>query len=254
MTEYLTAVVEIAVLSVIFYYVLIFIRSTGSLQALKGIGILGVVVFLAWFFKLEVLYTIFSRSVPYLALAFVVIFQEELRRALSELGRGSFFFTPGEESAVVDELLDALQRLSSRRYGGLIAVSREISLENQVDTGVSLNCPLSSDLLVSIFTPPGPLHDGAVIVEGKMIRAARCLLPFTRRELGVLGGGMRHRAALGMAEQSDAVVLVVSEETGKLSLAFRSKLTYDIGEERLRKVLEGVLVRRQPGRGAGGKS
>jgi len=249
MTEVLKSLIEIAVLAVIFYYVLVFIRSTGSLQALRGIGILGMIVLFAWIFNFDVLFALFSRSVPYLALAFVVIFHEELRRALAELGRGSLF-TSREKRAVVDELLEAVAALSEKKYGGLIAVTREISLENQVRTGVKLDCPVSSEILLSIFTPPGPLHDGAVIIEGRIIRAARCMLPFSQKELEVRGG-MRHRAALGLAEASDALILVVSEETGRVSLAFRSKLTSGMNEERLRKILEGVLVPRQGERRGG---
>jgi len=238
--EVLKVVFEVAVLSVIFYYILVFVRSTGAVQALRGIFFLGVVILLSRILRLDVLYALFSRSVPYLALAFVVIFHEELRRALAELGKGKFFSHGPDETAVIEEVIKAVSKLSSERIGALIALERDISLENFVLTGIRLDAPLSGDLLASIFTPPGPLHDGAVIIEGNRIRAARCALPLAKKSLEGRGG-MRHRAALGLAEVSDALVLVVSEETGRISVAFRAKLFREVDEERLRKFMENRL-------------
>jgi diadenylate cyclase len=238
MLRVLTALIEISALSILFYYTLIFIRATGAVQALKGLFILGLIVAFAKILRLEVLFSIFVYFLPYLFLALVIIFQSEIRRALAELGRRRIFSTAPVEERVIYEIVGAVLELSRRKIGALIALMGDIGLGNWIPSGVRLDSRVSKELLLSIFMPQGPLHDGGVIIEGDKIRAAACLFPFSKRRRSSVGLGMRHKAALGLAEASDALVIVVSEETGTISVAFRARLVRNLEEEGLRKLLE----------------
>lgn len=238
MLRVLTAGIEIAVLSILFYYILVFIRATGAVPALKGIALLGLAFALARLFRLDVLFSIFARSLPYLFLAFIIIFHTELRRALAELGRRRIFSSTSIEARVIDEVVSAVMELSQRKIGGLIALERDIGLGSWAQSGVPMDSQVTKELLVSIFMPTGPLHDGGIIIEGDRIKAAACLFPFSKKRRPAAGMGMRHKAALGLAEASDALVIVVSEETGTVSVAFRARLVRNLEEEGLRKLLE----------------
>ena len=238
MLRILTAGVEIAILSVLFYYILIFLRATGAVPALKGIALLALAFVLFWLLHLDVLFSLFSQSFPYLFLAFIIIFHSELRRALAELGRRRIFSSTSMEARVIDEVVGAVLELSRKKIGGLIALERDIGLGTWAQSGIPMDSQITKELLLSIFMPSGPLHDGGVVIEGAKIRAAACLFPFSKKRQAPVGLGMRHKAALGLAEASDALVIVVSEETGTVSVAFRARLVRNLEEEGLRKLLE----------------
>ena len=235
MIRIVTAGVEILVLSVVFYYTLIFFRQTGAVQALRGLAILGFGFVLARVLRLDVLSSLFVRGFPFLFLAIVIIFQGELRRALSELGRRRRF--SGVSALSVQEVIGAVLELSRKKIGGLIAVERDIGLGAYVQSGVPINGRVTKELLMSIFIPRSPLHDGGVIVRGDSVAAAACQFPFDKkREIGS-SLGMRHNSALGISEESDAVVIVVSEETGTISSAVAGHLDRNLDEEKLRSLL-----------------
>lgn len=238
MIRLLTAIIEISIISVLVYYILVFIRATGAVPALKGIGLLAIAIALARLFHLDVLFSLFSRSFPYLFLAFIIIFAAELRRALAELGRRRIFNPRPLETMVISEIVEAVTELSRKKIGGLIAIQRDIGLGIWAQSGVAMNSEVSSKILVSIFMPSGPLHDGGVIIENDRIKAAACLFPFSNKRHLAGGLGMRHKAALGMAEASDSLVIVISEETGTISVAFRARLVRNVEEDGLRKLME----------------
>ncbi len=241
MVRILTSGLEIAILAVILYYFFVFIRATGAVQALKGLALLLLAFGLARLIRLDVLFSLFSRTFPYLFLAFVIIFAPELRRALAELGRRSIFSSVSVGDRVIDDLVAAAGELSRKKLGALIAVQRDIGLGVWVQSGVVMNSEISRKLLVSIFMPFGPLHDGGVVIKGDRIEAAACLFPFSRKGMPTDGLGMRHKAGLGLAEATDAVVVIVSEEKGSISVAFQARLHRDLSEEELRKMLTEIL-------------
>lgn len=238
MLRIITAGIEITLLIVLVYYFLVFIRATGAVQALKGIALLGLAFALAKLIHLDVLFSLFSRSFSYLFLALVIIFAPELRRALAELGRRRIFSSVSIGERVIDDVVAAVMELSRKKIGGLIALQRDIGLGVWVESGVYMNSEISTKLLVSIFMPFGPLHDGGVIIKGDKIVAAACLFPFSQKRQATGGLGMRHKAALGLAEASDAVVIVISEEKGTVSAACQAKLIKALPEKDLRKFLD----------------
>ncbi len=241
MVRILTSGIEIAILAIILYYFFVFIRATGAVQALKGLALLILAFGLARLIRLDVLFSLFTRSFPYLFLAFVIIFAPELRRALAELGRRRIFSSVSVGDRVIDDLVAAAGELSRKKLGALIAVQRDIGLGVWVQSGIVMNSEISRKLLVSIFMPFGPLHDGGVVIKGDKIEAAACLFPFSRKGMPTDGLGMRHKAGLGLAEATDAVVVIVSEEKGSISAAFQAKLHRDLSEEELRKMLTEIL-------------
>jgi diadenylate cyclase len=217
---------------------LIFIRQAGAVQALVGFAMLGVAFVLAKTLHLYVLASIFTLLFPFLFLAFVIIFQSEIRRALAELGRRRIFSYTSLEARVIQEVIGAALELSRKKIGGLIALQRDIGLGIWVQSGVVLESRVSRELLESIFMPGGALHDGGVIIEGDRIKAAACSFPFSKKRQSTSPLGMRHKAGLGLAEASDALVIVISEETGTISVAFKGRLTRNLEEAGLRSLLE----------------
>ena len=217
----LTGVVDILVVAFLLYQALMVVRGTRAGHILIGILILVLLYAIALWTGLEALRSVLAFIVPYLGLAVIVLFQSEIRRTLARLGRkrwwgfgGSF---RGPESA--GEILLAVEQLAAQKTGALIVVERDIGLRTFIESGVRLESLISRDLLLSIFTPGLPLHDGAVIVQKDRIAAAACFLPLTtNRELSVKLG-TRHRAAIGITEETDCLSLVVSEETGRISIA-----------------------------------
>ena len=171
--------------------------------------------------------------------AFVIIFQPELRRLLIYIGQSPVvrFFFKVSGSKVIDVVVEATKILQERGYGALIVMVRETGLKLTVETGVRLQAEVSTPLLLSIFNPRAPLHDGAVVIQNDIIEAARCILPLAEIERAHAELGTRHRAALGVSEESDAMAIVVSEETGKISIAIDGKLRTDLSEEELKKIL-----------------
>lgn len=235
-------VVQILVLTVAVYYVLNLFRRTRSAQMLGALaGIVFVLAILSTMADLQVLGWIVMKIVIYVAFALVVIFQPEIRQTLAVIGRG--WRTSAHEVSSSDRFIDGIVEvaasLSRTKTGALIAIERQISLDAYCENGTMLNAPLVSKLLGAIFFPNAPLHDGGVIIRGETILAARCVFPLSSRE--DIGYGMRHRAALGLSEQSDAVIIVVSEETGDISIAYDGRLLSDLTPTHLARYLRFLM-------------
>jgi diadenylate cyclase len=214
-----TSVVDILVVAFLIYQLLMIVRGTRAGHILIGIltmvGIYGVAVWLG----LEALRSLLSYIVPYTAIAVLILFQSEIRRTLARIGRKRWLGKGFNRPESIDEILLALGRLSQQKAGALIVLERDIGLRTFVESGVRLDAEISADLLMAVFQPGGALHDGAIIVQKDRVSAAACFLPLTTNPAVPVNLGTRHRAAIGITEESDCLSLVVSEETGDLSLA-----------------------------------
>ncbi len=244
------ALLDILVVAAIFFWLLTIAQGTRAIPLIRGIVILvALLAILSTILPLTALRSLLRTSLPALLLTLPIIFQPELRRALEQLGHSGTWISlpfvsnehphPGLEA--IDELVRAAVALSRQKIGALIVIERETELQDYADQGVLLDGKLTSQLLINIFFKNSPLHDGAVIVRGDRIVAARCILPLAE---GPLPGqfGTRHRAALGISEESDAVALIVSEETGAIALAYDGRIEHGLGAERLRERLRELLV------------
>ncbi len=231
--------VEILVVAWVIYRLLLFLAGTRALQILVGLILLGFVYFAALVLKFNMIATLLGLVFTYGAFAAVVVFQPELRQALARLGRSRALtlFAHGSTVAVADEVAEAVDRLSRAGRGALIAVEGEVSLDDYLETGTEMRAAVSADLLATIFTPYSPLHDGAAVIRGDQIVAAACVLPLTQFPVADKSLGTRHRAALGLSEESDALVIVVSEETSKISVAEGGLLHQDVTTQRVRDAL-----------------
>ncbi len=218
--------VDIAVVAVIIYYILTLIRGTRAMQISIGLTLLASTFFVARAFDLPALEVISREILFYLPFAVIVLFQHEIRRALAGMGGNPLaaFFRRRRSHIPYDEILDACEILSARRFGALIAVEGAQTLRMYEETAKPLDALLTTELLVTIFTPGGPLHDGAVIVRANRIVAAGALLPLTIVADPKLAHGTRHRAALGLSEESDALVIIISEENGSIAAASEGTL------------------------------
>lgn len=241
-------VVEILVLACGFYFLLLFFRETRSIKVFLGLlVVLLILIVVTRVFHIYALNWLLRRLSVYLALALLVIFQPEIRRALAEIGRQPFLAAPVESRDYVDSIVEAVMLLAERRIGALIAIERTESTKAIQDTGVKLDARVNADLLATIFFPHTPLHDGGVIISENRIVAASCLFPLCQQPELSRGLGTRHRAAMGLTEETDAIAIVVSEETGTVSISTRGRLSRDFDEDRLRKFLGGVLAKDAPG-------
>jgi diadenylate cyclase len=237
-------VFEILLLAVMFYYVILFFRGTRGAQVLLGFAlILVTLLLLTQLFHLDAVNWLLKRFSVYLAIAFVVIFQPEIRRALAELGKQHVFASTARERTLVDNIVQAVLLLAERKIGALIAIEREIGARVTQETGTRIDSLVTPELLASIFFPHTPLHDGGVIIKDNRILAAGCLFPLSPREELSKSLGTRHRAAIGLTEETDALVVVVSEETGTISVAYKGRLSRGLEEERLRRLLAAVLLK-----------
>ncbi len=236
--------VEILVLACGFYFLILFFRETRSLKVFIGLlMVLLIAIVVTRVFHIYALNWLLRRLSVYLALALLVIFQPEIRRALAEIGRQPFLAAPVESRDYVDSIIEAVMLLAERRIGALIAIERTESTKAIQDTGVKLDARVNADLLATVFFPHTPLHDGGVIISGTRIVAAGCLFPLSQEPELSRGLGTRHRAAMGLTEETDAIAIVVSEETGMVSISTRGRISRDFDEERLRKFLAGVLTK-----------
>ena len=237
--------VEIAIVAYVMYRVLLLFHGTRAVQMAVGIVLLFAAYAVAWVLKLGMITYLLGLVFTYGAFALLVVFQPELRAALAHLGRSRLtrFFQTLDNDFVADALIDATERLSRARIGAIIALERAVPLGDIVATGSAMQARVSADLLLTIFTPYSPLHDGAVVVRADTIVGAGCILPLSQAELTDRSLGTRHRAALGLSEDTDAVVIVVSEETGAISVAARGRLRRDLAPEKLRDALAGRWVR-----------
>jgi diadenylate cyclase len=247
-------VIDILIVSVIVYEVLKLIRGTHAVQMALGIAILIGMFYFSRGFQLETLNWLIRNVVGYVVFAAIVLMQGDIRRALVHIGRAPFFRVfrrfdrPSSDDDVVEELVVAATALSAKGTGALIVIERSIGLRNYIESGIPLDARLTYDLLVSIFQPTSPLHDGAVIIQGDRVAAAACFLPLTvnprlSRELG-----SRHRAAIGITEENDSIAVVVSEETGVISVVMTGAIDRNIPVEQLRIRLAGLIVKRRTDR------
>ncbi|MBM4142888.1 MAG: TIGR00159 family protein [Lentisphaerae bacterium] len=236
--------VQVAVLACAFYYVFVFFRGTRGAQVLVGL-VLSVVLMigLTHVFDLDALNWILRQFSVFLVVALLVIFQPEIRRALAELGKQSVFSVSNAERSVIDQIVKAVDLLAEHRIGALIAIEREIGTRAVQDTGVRIEARVVPELLASMFFPHTPLHDGGVIISGNIIKAAGCMFPLSQNTELHNTLGMRHRAAVGLSEETDAVIIVVSEETGTISVSYRGRLSRGMDANRLKRFLSALLLR-----------
>jgi diadenylate cyclase len=242
------SLVDIAIVAVLIYWLFSLIRGTRAVSLVIGVTVLFAVYAAARFFELQLLTQMLQAGAVVGLFALVVVFQPELRRALERIGRvGSFnwLFSPAEQRAVehvADEVARAATLLSGDGHGALIVLERDTGLEEVAETGVMIHADVSSDLLRTIFAPRTPLHDGAVIIREEMILAAGSLLPLAEMTVHTERFGTRHRAALGITEQTDAVVIVVSEENGQVSLVERARIVRNLNEPQLARAIRSLLA------------
>ena len=230
---------EILVVAALFYRILTVLAGTRAIQMLLGLLLLVGTYFFARVLSLDLLQYLLETLFEYGAIAALVVFQPELRGALAHLGQNRILklFNRLEESEVAEEIAEAVEELSRAKVGAIIAIEREMALGEYAETGTPLQARVSASLLSTIFTPYSPLHDGAVIVRGDMIIAAGAILPLTQYPVSDKSLGTRHRAALGLSEETDALVIVVSEETSTVSLVVRGQMERGLERERLMAVL-----------------
>ena len=215
----LTDVVQIVIVAIGVYYILRLLARTRAMQMLFGLLLLAVIYFASELLRLALIGTILEYAFQYGVIAALIVFQPELRSALARLGQSPMMriFNRMEESQVVEELVEGVERLSRAKIGGIVAIQREVGLDEYADTGTRIQARVSADIIVSIFAPYGPLHDGAAVIVGNYIVATRVILPVSNERNIPLRFGLRHRAAVGISEKTDALSLVVSEETGLIS-------------------------------------
>jgi len=233
--------IDVAVVAIVLYQLLRLLRGTQGIQILVGLVLLAVVGVVASQLNLVLLSWLFKNATFFIVIAGIVMFQPELRRALDQLGRIGHIgrplsrFNAGQYNQAISEAIRAAERLSQKHTGALIAFEREVGLEDYAATGVRINGEISAEVLQSIFYPNSPLHDGAVIVRGNRILAAGCLLPLPEEGTVRERLGTRHRAALGLSLASDALVLVVSEETGNISVIEEGNISRNLDADNLRR-------------------
>ena len=235
---------DVLIVAVLIYEILKLVRGTRAVQMALGAGVLVLVFYLSRWSHLETLNWLIRNMVGYLVFALIVLFQADIRRALAHVGRtpfGGYFARTKRTEETIEEIVVAAGLLSAQRVGGIVAIERSIGLRNYIEGGIPLDATVTYDLLVTIFRPGAPLHDGAVIIQGERIAAAACFLPLTVNPQVSKDFGTRHRAAIGLTEETDAVTVIVSEETGRISLALdggiESGLTGDTLRQRLRELL-----------------
>jgi diadenylate cyclase len=239
--NYWNAAIEILILAVAIYYGYLYFRGTRGAKVLTGLAILFITLTLvSQILNLTVISWLLRSLTAFLAIALVVIFQPELRRALAELGSSQFFSSASQKKETIDVITEAVFELASRQIGALLAVERDTAIRTFAESGVNIDCEMSQELLITIFFPKTPLHDGGVIIRNDRIIAAACIFPVSQRE--DLDRTL-HRAALGVTEESDAIAVVVSEETGNISICYRGRIERGFKPEQFVKRLSELLLR-----------
>ncbi len=235
-------VLDILVVAFIIHQLVSVMRGTRSVQMVVGIGILTLVYFLASVLHLSALLWVMQTFLSSILLIVIIVFQKDIRRALTQFGRSPFQKNTDIVEKQMEEIIRTLFYLSKRRIGALIVIERETSLGDFIESGFNLDALLTKELLISVFMPASPLHDGAVLINGERISHAGCILPLTQNPYINKRYGTRHRAAIGLTEETDAVVLVVSEETQEISIVRHGALTTVEDEITLKKNLQAIFV------------
>ena len=238
----ITDVVEIIIITFLVYQIVVWIKNTKAWMLLKGITVLSIFILLAFIFQMHTILWLAENAVTVMATAAVVVFQPELRRALEHLGRSRFAnimndIDKDEAKRMVVEIVRAVESMSSSKTGALMVIEREITLSDIVETGTIIDASISAEMIGNIFYEGAPLHDGALILRGDRLYAAGCVLPLTQNKELNKELGTRHRAGIGITENSDALVIIVSEETGVISIAQNGQLTRFIEAKRIEKIL-----------------
>ena len=241
--HYWKIILEILIFWYVIYMILLFVKGTRSEQLLKGLVIVALIFISAQQLGLDAINWAITRLFPISVIALLIVFQPELRRALAQLGQ---FGKHQENIEAIDEIVKAALGLSKKRIGALIVIERETGLKSYVETGTILDAEVTAFLLTSIFLQQSPLHDGAAIIERGRLIAAACVLPLPEEDKDLPKYmGMRHRAAVGISEETDAVCVVVSEETGSISVANDGKLKYELDEDSLKSILRSMFSSRK---------
>jgi uncharacterized protein (TIGR00159 family) len=236
-------VVDIVLVACVIYWLLMLIRGTRAIQIILGLLLLITASLASQLFQLSTMNWILENFLGSAVLIIIVLFQHDIRRALARVGGGFFpSVSAREESQILEEVVQATKSLSQKRVGALIVLERDNSLDEAVETGMLLDAAVSKEMLVSLFLPYSPLHDGAVIIQKGRVSYAGCILPLTLRSDLPEGLGTRHRAALGITEETDAVVIVVSEETSMISVVMGGEITRGLDAPELRVVLQDILA------------
>ena len=245
------AAVEIAMLWFIFYRIMLFFEGTRAVQVLRGIIVLVFAFFIFQILHFETLDWLFTRVFGISVIGLLIIFQPEIRQGLAMLGQRNIFRTTAylqENEQMLEEIVEAADTLSKSRIGALIALEKEDSLKEYIDNGVKIDSKVSAELIQTIFTPNSLLHDGGLVIEHDRIMAAACLFPLTEKpDLSRLFG-TRHRAAIGLVEQTDAVAVIVSEENGNISFSHNGKLERDLSRDELLEKLKSSFIRKKKNR------
>jgi diadenylate cyclase len=237
-------VLDILLVALIIYQVLVMIRGTRAAPMLAGLAAVAVAFYLARIGELVTLNWLVSHLLPYVVFALIVVFQSEIRHVLSDVGRRvSFLRGPSQEANSYDDIVLAANLFSQHQTGALMVIEREIGLRTYIESGVAMDARLSYDLLATIFRPSAPLHDGAVIIQKDRLAAAACFLPLSMNPVLSTQLGTRHRAGIGITEETDAIAVIVSEETGAISMAVGGKIDRDLTVEQLREALGHELKR-----------
>ncbi|MBP1996820.1 diadenylate cyclase CdaA [Paenibacillus eucommiae] len=241
--EYFTSIsikdiVDILIVSYVIYKLILLVRGTRAIQLMKGILVVVITWVISIWFKLSTLQWMMNQAFTFGVLAVIIIFQPELRRALEQLGRGKLFSRSSSEddediNKRIGDIIKAVNYLAKRKIGALIVFEKETGLTDYVESGTAIESKISSELLINIFIPNTPLHDGAVIIRQNILMAAGCYLPLSENPFISKELGTRHRAAIGMSEVSDAMCIIVSEETGQISLTMNGHILRDMKEESL---------------------
>jgi diadenylate cyclase len=241
--------VDILVVSALIYEILKLIRGTRAVQMAVGGGFIAALFYISRWGHLETVNWLVRNMVGYLVFAVIVLFQSDIRRALAHLGRAPFFryfAKPESAEESIEELVVAASMLSAQRIGAIVAIERQIGLRNYIEGGIPLDAVLTYDLVLSIFQPSSPLHDGAVIVQDDRVAAAACFLPLTVNPKLSKELGSRHRAAIGLTEENDSVAIVVSEETGSISIVADGQIERGLDVDSLRSQLRALVLQRRP--------
>jgi diadenylate cyclase len=243
-SEWWRPVVEVTILTIAIYYILIFVRGTRGWPVVIGFVVMLGLSFVSDLLKLQVLALFLQTFFAASAFAALVIFQPELRRMLAELGNLQLFNTAREQRENIEVIIQSAERMAEVRIGAIIAIQQTIQLQDVVESGIVVDCEATPEMLETIFFPNNAIHDGGVILIGDKIAFAACIFPLTQRQDLAKSLGTRHRAAIGLSEETDAVVVVVSEETGGISYAYKGHLVRNVTAEELRAFLTSVFVRR----------
>ena len=241
-------IIDILIVSIIIYRIILLIRGTRAVQMLLGIVVITIIYFISRELDLLTLNFLLRTFLSSILLIIIIVFQRDLRRVLTQVGKTPFQRQHELETEDLNEIVKATSHMARRRIGAIIAIERETGLRDYIDSGHSIDAKVSRELLISIFLPTSPIHDGSVIIFNGRIHSAGCLLPLSKNPYIAKRYGTRHRAAIGLSEETDAVLIVVSEETQEISLALNGSITVLNNEEALAKKLNKIFILpEQPG-------